>query len=104
MSVERPSAWNAETLFLANFGRSSAARASCKELWKRIDDWSARVHASLAKPGSDEERSAEFVKDVVTDLQRATSPAEAEAYARAARFDFSWSGLARYWRKNADAK
>jgi hypothetical protein len=27
------------------------------------------------------------------------SEEEAEGYAKAARFDFSWSGLARYWRK-----
>ena len=31
--------------------------------------------------------------------RRQMSAAEAEGYAKAARFDFSWSGLARYWRK-----
>jgi glyoxylase-like metal-dependent hydrolase (beta-lactamase superfamily II) len=103
-STERILAWNPETLFLTHFGPQASPRVHFQELWKRIDDWSARVRASLAKPGTDEERSAAFVKDVVTDLQRATSPAEAEAYARAARFDFSWSGLARYWLKKTSAK
>jgi hypothetical protein len=53
-------------------------------------------------PGTDEEHAAAFTKSVVAELERWTSRDEAEAYARAGRFDFSWAGLARYWRtKNA---
>ena len=54
-----------------------------QDLWRRMDDWSRRVQASLSREGSDEERAAVFVRSVVDDLERATSRAEAEAYARA---------------------
>ena len=64
-----------------------------------MDDWSARVRASLTMPGTDEEHAAAFTKNVVADLERWTSRTEAEAYGQAGRFDFSWAGLARYWRQ-----
>lgn len=96
-------AWDPDVLFLTHFGPQRAPRVHFQDLWTRIDDWSARVKASLATAGTDEERSAKFVTDVVADLQRAASPTEAEAYASAARFDFSWTGLARYWRKKQGA-
>jgi glyoxylase-like metal-dependent hydrolase (beta-lactamase superfamily II) len=101
-STRRILAWRPEVLFLTHFGPQPAPRVHFQDLWQRIDDWSARVKASLAQPGTDEERSRRFVETVVNDLQRAASAAEAEAYARAARFDFSWSGLARYWRKRGE--
>jgi glyoxylase-like metal-dependent hydrolase (beta-lactamase superfamily II) len=92
--------WNPETLFLTHFGPQASPRLHMHELWRRMDDWGRRVQVSLAQPGSDEERSAAFVRSVVDDLERATSRAEADAYARAGRFDFSWAGLARYLRKS----
>jgi glyoxylase-like metal-dependent hydrolase (beta-lactamase superfamily II) len=92
-------AWDPDVLFLTHFGPQRAPRVHFQDLWTRMDDWSERVKATPATAGTDEERSAKFVKDVVAELQRATSPAEAEAYAWAARFDFSWTGLARYWRR-----
>ena len=52
-------------------------------------------------PGTDAERAARFTDDVMDELARATSRAEAQAYAYAGRFDFSWTGLARYWRGRA---
>jgi hypothetical protein len=42
--------------------------------------------------------------EVMRELTRATSRDEAVAYARAGRFDFSWAGLARYWRKKMEPK
>ena len=59
------------------------------------------MKASLEQPGSDAERAARFTDDVMDDLARATSRTEAQAYAYAGRFDFSWAGLARYWRGRA---
>jgi len=91
--------WNPDVLFLTHFGPQQAPRVHLQDLWKRMDDWSARVRASLATPGTDEERAAAFMASVTEELARTTSRAEADAYARAARFDFSWSGLARYWKK-----
>lgn len=90
--------WNPETLFLTHFGPQGSPHIHMQDLWRRMDDWSRRVQASLLREGSDEERAELFVRSVVDDLERATSRAEAEAYARAGRFDFSWAGLARYLR------
>ncbi len=103
--------WNPNTLFLTHFGPQPSPAMHFQDLWRRMDDWSNRVRASLvatlgtggtAGAGgtgkTDEELAAAFTKSVVEELEKATSPAEAEAYARAGRFDFSWAGLARYWR------
>ena len=91
--------WNPDVLFLTHFGPQPAPRVHFQDLWKRMDDWSARVRASLSATGTDEARAAVFMAAVTDELARTTSRAEADAYARAARFDFSWSGLARYWKK-----
>jgi glyoxylase-like metal-dependent hydrolase (beta-lactamase superfamily II) len=91
--------WNPDTLFLTHFGPQTSPRVHFQDLWKRMDDWSARVRASLANEGSDAERAAAFMNSITEELARSTSRVEADAYARAGRFDFSWSGLARYWRK-----
>jgi glyoxylase-like metal-dependent hydrolase (beta-lactamase superfamily II) len=91
-------AWNPDVLFITHFGPQSSPAMHFQDLWRRMDDWSNRVRASLAMPGTDEDRAAAFTKSVVEELERATSRTEAEAYARAGRFDFSWAGLARYWR------
>jgi glyoxylase-like metal-dependent hydrolase (beta-lactamase superfamily II) len=98
-STARILGWNPEVLFLTHFGPHRAPRVHFGDLWARMDDWSRRVRAKLAQPGTDEERAQRFTEAVMDDLARATSRAEAQAYAHAGRFDFSWSGLARYWRK-----
>ena len=91
-------AWSPEVLFLTHFGPQASPVMHFHDFWRRMDEWSSRVRASLAAPGTDEERADAFTKSVIADLERWTSRAEAEAYARAGRFDFSWAGLARYWR------
>ncbi len=91
--------WNPDVLFLTHFGPQHSPRVHFQDLWKRIDDWSGRVQASLLTDGTDEERAAAFMDSITDELARTASRAEAEAYARAGRFDFSWSGLARYWKK-----
>jgi glyoxylase-like metal-dependent hydrolase (beta-lactamase superfamily II) len=99
-STERILAWNPRTLFLTHFGPQSTPRMHFQALWQQIDGWSQLVQASLAKEEMDDDARAEwFATAVMDDLARATSPDEAVSYAKAARFDFSWTGLARYWRK-----
>jgi hypothetical protein len=39
------------------------------------------------------------VEEVRRELRRRVSDADAQAYEAAGRFDLSWRGLARYWRK-----
>ena len=98
-STERILAWHPDTLFLTHFGPHRSPRVHFGDLWARMDDWSRRVRAQLQQPGTDAERAQAFTEDVMDDLARATSREEAQAYAHAGRFDFSWAGLARYWRK-----
>ena len=100
-STTRILAWHPEVLFLTHFGPHRSPAGHFSDLWTRLDDWSRRVKASLEMPGTDADRAARFTEDVMDDLARATSRAEAQAYAYAGRFDFSWTGLARYWRTRA---
>jgi glyoxylase-like metal-dependent hydrolase (beta-lactamase superfamily II) len=102
-STQRILAWHPDILFLTHFGPQRSPRIHFADMWARMDDWSARVRAQLQQPGDDDERARAFTQWVMDDLTRATSRQEAEAYAHAARFDFSWAGLARYWRKRGNA-
>lgn len=92
--------WHPARVFLTHFGAFGDPEPHFAKLWERMEDWSRRVKASLGRPGSDEERAAAFTQEIVDDLRTQMSLEEAEGYAKAARFDFSWSGLARYWRES----
>ena len=94
-------AWRPAQIFLTHFGAFRDPEPHFATLWERMDDWSRRVRASLDRPGTDEERATAFTREIVDDLRLQMSASEAEGYAKAARFDFSWSGLARYWRRKA---
>jgi glyoxylase-like metal-dependent hydrolase (beta-lactamase superfamily II) len=101
-STETILRWNPETLFLTHFGPQSGARGHFQALWRELDSWSVRVKASLVRTELDDEARARlFTDEVMADLERRTSATEALSYTHAARLDFSWTGLARYWRKQA---
>jgi glyoxylase-like metal-dependent hydrolase (beta-lactamase superfamily II) len=91
--------WHPSRIFLTHFGAFADPDSHFARLWERMEDWSRRVRASLDRPGTDADRAEAFTQEIVDDLRTQMSPEEAEGYAKAARFDFSWSGLARYWRK-----
>jgi len=99
VSTERILAWEPDMLFLTHFGPQMSPRVHMQDLWTRMDRWSRRVRAQLEQPGTDEERARQFMNEVADELTRAASREEAQAYAEAGRFDYSWTGLARYWRK-----
>jgi glyoxylase-like metal-dependent hydrolase (beta-lactamase superfamily II) len=98
VSTQRILAWDPDLLFLTHFGPQPSPRLHFHDMWTRMDLWSRRTQALLERPGTDDERARIFMDEVTDELQRATNRQEAEAYARAGRFDFSWAGLARYWR------
>jgi glyoxylase-like metal-dependent hydrolase (beta-lactamase superfamily II) len=102
-STERILAWNPDVLFLTHFGPQYSPRVHFQDMWKRMDDWSAKVQATLRRDWSDEERAQHFMTVVTDEIARLANADEAAAYARAGRFDFSWTGLARYWRKKLAA-
>jgi len=100
-STETILSWNPDVLFLTHFGPQPAPRVHFQDLWRRLEDWSRRVRAELARPGTDAERAARFEAYVTDEITRLANRDEAISYARAGRFDFSFTGLARYWRKAA---
>jgi glyoxylase-like metal-dependent hydrolase (beta-lactamase superfamily II) len=91
--------WHPSQVFLTHFGAFSGVEDHFAALWQRMDDWHRRVRASLERTGTDAERADAFTAEIVEDLKQHMSEEEALGYARAARFDFSWTGLARYVRK-----
>ena len=99
-SGQRILAWDPETLFLTHFGPFHGARVHFQELFSRLDDWSAIARRLLADASmTDEGREHRFVDEAMQDLKRTVGETEAARYSRAGRLDYSWQGLARYWRK-----
>jgi glyoxylase-like metal-dependent hydrolase (beta-lactamase superfamily II) len=99
-STQRILAWHPDVLFLTHFGPHRSPRVHFSDFWSRMEDWSRRVRAQVRQPGEDAAKAAAFQDEVLAELTRATSREEAQAYSKAGRFDFSWNGLARYWKKN----
>ena len=60
---------------------------------------SGLVQQSLAREGTDEDREKWYADELRLLLTRRMNVADAHAYEVAGRFDLSWRGLARYWRK-----
>jgi glyoxylase-like metal-dependent hydrolase (beta-lactamase superfamily II) len=98
-SFARLAAWRAETLFLTHFGPFAPVGAHLTETADHLEMISRLAQASLARPGSDEDREAWFTDEIRRELRRHVSASDAEAYEVAGRFDLNWRGLARYWRK-----
>jgi glyoxylase-like metal-dependent hydrolase (beta-lactamase superfamily II) len=98
-SADRILSWEPDTLFLTHFGPFRGARTHFQELFERLDAWSAVVRRLLADVSlDDQERERRFVEEGLQDIRRTIGALEAEQYSRAGRLDYSWQGLARYWR------
>lgn len=101
-SEARILAWDPDTLFLTHFGPFRGARPHFQELMDRMGDWSRIVRKLIADESiSEEERQQRFVDEATLELRRVVGEQEAAQYGRAGRLDYSWQGLARYWRKKA---
>jgi glyoxylase-like metal-dependent hydrolase (beta-lactamase superfamily II) len=92
--------WDPDTLFLTHFGPYRGARPHFQQLFERIEAWSAIVRRLLADDSIDDrERERRFVEECRNDIRVTVGESEADQYNRAGRLDFSWQGLARYWRR-----
>jgi glyoxylase-like metal-dependent hydrolase (beta-lactamase superfamily II) len=100
-SLARIAAWRPETLFITHFGPFAPVGAHLTEMADNLELTSGLVKASLAREGEDEAREAWFTSEIRRELRRRMSEADAQAYEVAGRFDLSWRGLARYWRKRS---
>ena len=99
LSLGRIGRWRADTLFITHFGPHAAAGAHLAEMADRLERTSELVKASFAREGTDEDRERWFADEIRRDLRRCMSESDARAYEEAGRFDLSWRGLARYWKK-----
>ena len=98
-SLRASRAWRPTTLFVTHFGAYAPVGPHLTEMTDHLDLTSGLVQASLARAGTDEEREAWFTR---RSAPRAAPPdvgRRCRAYEVAGRFDLSWRGLARYWRK-----
>jgi len=89
---------------ITHFGPVEAAASHLATLRERLEWVSALARRSLTEvgqgdPARDGEREAWFTGKMMRELRQQMSEADARAYETVARFDLSWRGLARYWRK-----
>jgi len=95
-TIER---WQADKLLITHFGPASPVQPHLTEMRDHLDLVGRLAKHSLTVDGGDEEKEGWFVDEVRRQLRRSLSDADATAYEISGRFDLSWRGLARYWRK-----
>ena len=102
-SEQKILAWDPDTLFLTHFGPfQGSARQHLQGMFENIADWSRIVRRLLADASrSDEDRQKAFTDEAYLNLRRLLGDVEADDYVRAGGLNYSWQGLARYWRKRA---
>jgi len=94
-------AWDPDTLFLTHFGPHHGARQHLQGMFENIDAWSVIVRRLLNDASIDDAgRQQRFVDEAFLDITRRTSENEASDYVRAGGLNYSYQGLARYWRKH----
>ena len=99
-SEQRIIAWDPDMLFMTHFGPFHGVRLQFQQLRENIEGWSRIVKRLIADaPLTEERRQSMFVEQAHRELRRAVGEEEADQYGRAGRLDYSWQGLARYWRK-----
>jgi glyoxylase-like metal-dependent hydrolase (beta-lactamase superfamily II) len=99
-SEDRILSWGPDALFLTHFGPFRGARLQFQQLRDNIEGWNRVVRRLIADESLTEaQRQDAFVEDALRELRRAVGEQEADHYGRAGRLDYSWQGLARYWRK-----
>src|SRR5581483_4067241 len=100
-AIER---WGSDTLFLTHFGPVDRVRPHLGALRENLATASRLVAQSLERPGTDEDRERWFADEWRRLLRRRVGENDVQTYEAAGRFDLSWRGLARYWRKRALAR
>jgi glyoxylase-like metal-dependent hydrolase (beta-lactamase superfamily II) len=100
-SITRIRAWGPDSLFVTHFGAWSPVAPHLNEFVEHLELAARLVQSSLEREGTDEDRERWFVDGMRRALRESMGEAEARTCELAARFDMSWKGLARYWRKRA---
>ena len=93
-------AWDPDTLFLTHFGPFQAPRPHFQAMFTNMSEWSRIVRRLLADVSlSDDARQTAFTDEVYGEIRRQVGDAEADNYTKAGGLNYSWQGLARYWRR-----
>jgi glyoxylase-like metal-dependent hydrolase (beta-lactamase superfamily II) len=93
-------AWDPDTLFLTHFGPHHGARQHMRAMFENMAGWSRIVRRLLADSSlGDDQRQRAFTDEALRELRRAVGEGEADDYVRAGGLNYSYQGLARYWRK-----
>lgn len=101
VSEQKILAWAPDTLFLTHFGPHHGAGQHFQAMFEHLESWSVIVRRLLADPAlSDEARQGRFVETALLDLTRRVGELEAADYTKAGGLNYSYQGLARYWRKH----
>jgi glyoxylase-like metal-dependent hydrolase (beta-lactamase superfamily II) len=101
-STQKILAWDPDTLFLTHFGPRHGARQHFQAMFENIDAWSRSVQRLQADQGIDDaERQRRFVDEALLDIRRRIGETQAADYVRAGGLNYSYQGLARYWRKRS---
>jgi glyoxylase-like metal-dependent hydrolase (beta-lactamase superfamily II) len=101
-SLRKIGSWHPEMLFITHFGPHAPPAGQLAELAEHLDWASAVVRRLLARDGNDEDREEWFAEEMRHELRRRATEADVRTYEVAGRFDLSWRGLARYWRKELE--
>jgi len=102
-SGERILAWDPDTIFLTHFGPRHGARQHLQAMFENIDEWSRTVRRLLKDAALDEQQRQErFVDETYTGIKRRIGETDAADYVRAGGLNYSYQGLARYWRKRGE--
>jgi glyoxylase-like metal-dependent hydrolase (beta-lactamase superfamily II) len=104
VSLQKIEAWRPSSLVLTHYGVVTEVRDHLRQFRIVLDRQAAFVRSTLEAEGTDEERIQRFSEAMRADVRRALSEDDAQSSEAAAAFDQLWLGLARYWRKRAEAK
>lgn len=103
-SVDRITAWQPRTAFIAHFGPVEHPHVHLQTMLSNLRWMSEFVKASLSEPGSDEERSRRLGEALRTEMRRTQGSDDIASYEPTSPLEALWFGLARYWRKKAADK
>ena len=101
-SQEKILAWDPDTLFLTHFGPVHGARQHMQAMFENMSEWSRIIRRLLTDATLDDAgRQKRFTDEAALILRQRVGESEAEGYMRAGGLNYSYQGLARYWRKRS---
>jgi len=90
-------------LFLTHFGYAEKPAEHIDEFRRRLHRWAELAEEILRSAPSEAEAKRVFVARAQAEMQERLGTEEADHHAFTAGLDLSFQGLARYWRKRAEA-